>query len=190
MSKDIIILGIQWCGKWTQSKLLIDKLPNHLYFEMWQTLRALTSNDNLIWNYIADIIDHGNMVDVSVVYYLTDLAFRIANLESKFIIIDWFPRELVQAEFINSVMQNQWRDFVVVNMQLSKEKSMERMLLRAKEQWRKDDDPDVMQHRINLFYKNTIPVLEYFKNKWKLIEIDADDSIKNVHDNLIEKLGL
>ena len=87
-------------------------------------------------------------------------------------------------------MELSYRDYVVVNFKLSREKAFERMVKRAEIEARKDDTPDVMNRRIDLFEQNTIPVLEFFEQQGKLITVNADDTIENVFNDLKSKLGL
>lgn len=190
MNKDVVLLGIQWCGKWTQADLLIKQLPKHKYFEMWEILRSFHTNSNFIWNHLKDVMNHGDMIEHFITYDLIDIAIRISEQEKEFLLIDWFPRALEQAEFFVKKMELSYRDYVVVNFKLSRDKAFERMVKRAEIEARKDDTPDVMNRRIDLFEQNTIPVLEFFEQQGKLITVNADDTIENVFNDLKSKLGL
>ncbi len=190
MNKDIILLGIQWCGKWTQADLLIKSLPNHRYFEMWEILRSFHSNSNFIWNHLKETMNHGDMIEHFITYDLIDIAIRIAEQQKTFLLIDWFPRAIEQAEFFVKKMELSFRDFIVINYKLSKEKSLARMVKRAQIESRPDDTLEVMKRRIELFEQNTIPVLDYFEKQGRLITINADDSVENVWKETNLKLWL
>ncbi len=189
-NKDICLLGIQWCGKGTQADLLLKKLTNHNYYEMWETLRAFHSNDNLIWNYIKGVMNSGGMIDNFITHCLIDAALGIVKQINKNILIDGFPRLEEQAEFFKNKMGQLNRDYIVIHYVLSKEKALERMLNRAKKEDRKDDTPEAMNERISIFQNETIPVLDNFKELWKLIEINADDTIENIFKETCEKLWI
>jgi adenylate kinase family enzyme len=47
-----------------------------------------------------------------------------------------------------------------------------------------------MNERISIFQNETIPVLDNFKELWKLIEINADDTIENIFKETCEKLWI
>jgi adenylate kinase len=87
-------------------------------------------------------------------------------------------------------MELSYRDYVVINLKLSREKSFERMVRRAQIEARKDDTPEVMNRRIDLFEKNTIPVLDFFEQQGKLITVNADDTAENVLKEIKSKLEL
>jgi len=189
-NKDIFLLGIQWCGKWTQAELLLKKLTNHKYYEMWETLRAFHSNDNLIGNYIKDRMNRGIMIDDFITFCLIDAALGIVEVNKQNILVDGFPRLKDQADYIMDKMNKMNRNYVVIHFVLSKEKALERMVSRAQKEARKDDNPEAMKTRIEVFQKETLPILENFKKLWKLIEINADDTIENIFQETLNKLQI
>ena len=132
MDKDLVFLGIQGCGKGTQSDLLLKNLPNHMYFEMGETLRGIMSNSNLIGNYIRNLVDNGFMVDNFITHDLIDTSLQICVNNKKNILIDGFPRLAEQAEFFMQKMESLGRDYIVVHFELSQKKAIERMMGRAK----------------------------------------------------------
>jgi adenylate kinase family enzyme len=75
-----------------------------------------------------------------------------------------------------------------VHFYLSKEKATERLLKRAKEQWRKDDTKKSITKRLNTFEKETLPVIEYFEKIDKLITIDADQDVNLIYKDLLKQL--
>lgn len=190
MNKDIVFLGIQWCGKWTQAKRLLKDLNKHRYFEMGETLRALMSSNNMIGNYIRDRVNNGKMIDNFITHDLIHTALKIADNNWKHFIVDGFPRLTKQAEYFSKKMTEMKRDFVVIHLQLSKEIALERMMKRAEIEWRKDDTPEIMQQRIDIFTHETLKVIAYFEKLGKVITIDANWSIEEIEVKLRNALWL
>ena len=190
MDKDLVFLGIQWCGKGTQGKLLFKEFPNTVYMEMGQLCRALMSNDNGIGNYIKNIVNNGLMIDNFITHDLLHSTIQIAQKEGKWIMMDWFPRMMEQAEFMIKKMGEYKRDYVIVHFELSKEKALERMRKRAAIESRTDDSPEVMENRISIFMNETLPVIKHFESLGKVITVNADASIEEVQAELRNKLGL
>jgi adenylate kinase len=174
MIKDIFFLGIQGCGKGTQAKLLLKDLPNHRYFEMGQTLRSIMSGNNMIGNYIRDIVNSGKMIDNFITHDLIHTGLKIAEKNKKYIVIDGFPRLFEQAEYFSKKMDQMERDFVVIHLELPKEVALQRMVKRAEIEGRKDDTPEAMQQRIDIFTKETTKVIKHFDELSKVITIDAN----------------
>jgi len=188
--KDIVFLGIQWCGKGTQAKLLLQDLPDHRYFEMGQTLRALMSSDNMIGNYIRDIVNWGEMIDNFITHDLIHTWLKIAEKNKKHFIVDWFPRLPEQAEYFSKRMEDMKREFVIIHLALSKEQALDRMIKRATIEWRKDDSPEAMEQRIDIFIHQTLRVIKHFEKLWKVITIDANGSIESIQEQLKYQLWL
>jgi len=53
---------------------------------------------------------------------------------------------------------------------------------------RDDDKPKAIKKRLEIFRKNTIPVIKFYKKKYGVIEISGEQSIKKVHSDIIKKL--
>lgn len=190
MNKDLVFLGIQWCGKWTQAKLLLKDLPGHQYFEMWQTLRSLLSSDNMIGNYIRELVNSGKMIDNFITHDLIHTGLKISQNNNKHLIIDGFPRMIEQAEYLSKRMQQMKRDFIVIHLELPKDIALERMMKRAGIEWRIDDTPEVMQQRIDIFLHETLNVIKHFEELGKVITINANASIDEIQIELKQKLWL
>ncbi len=188
--KDLIFLGIQCSGKWTQSKLLLKDNDNYEYLEMGQLFRAIMSNDNIIGNFVKDIVNNGKLVDPFVSRDRFYTALEIANKKWNHLLIDWFPRSMSQAEFVVPSIEKYQRDYIVIHLLLSKEKAIERMLKRVEIEGRKDDTIETMNTRITTFMAETLPVIEYFTSLGKVITINGDGTIEEVQAELRNKLGL
>lgn len=51
---------------------------------------------------------------------------------------------------------------------------------------RSDDSPDVASHRINLYLERTIPVVEFYRKKGMLIEINGDQKVYDVTKDILK----
>lgn len=189
--KDIFFLWIQWCGKGTQAKLFLKNFGDkYEYLEMGQLFRANMSNDNIVWNYCKDIVNAWELVPHFVSHGWFHIALQIAQEKWKNLLVDWFPRSMTQAKFAED-MQNQLnRDFVIVHFELSKEKAIERIMDRAKKEGRADDNEESIKTRLGAFEQETLPAIKYFAEKWQVVSINADQTIDEIFEELIQKLGL
>ncbi len=55
---------------------------------------------------------------------------------------------------------------------------------------RKDDNLKAIKNRMNYFDKEVMPVIRYFKNKKKLIEVDGVGSVNEVFGRIVQKLKI
>ena len=189
--KDIFFLWIQWCGKWTQAKMFLQNFGDkYEYLEMWQLFRANMSNDNIVWNYCKDIVNSGKLVPHFVSHGWFNIALQIAEEKWKNLLIDGFPRSLVQSKFAEDKMEEYGRDFVVVHFELSKEKAIERIMGRAKKEWRADDNEASIRTRLEAFENETLPAIRDLEWKWKVITINADQTVDEIFNEIVQKLEL
>ncbi len=189
MQRDILFFWVQWCGKWTQANIFLQNNPNYKYFEAWNIFRALSSNKNIFSNYVSSRIQAWLLVEDKLVFWLFDCGTKLLN-EWEYMLLDGFPRNLDQKNYFVKQRTDKWRDYICINFDLSREKAIERIQKRAIEQWRTDDaKEEVINKRLETFYSETLPVIQSFETEWKVITINADQSIEKIYNELISKLN-
>ena len=190
MQKDILFFWVQWCGKWTQANIFLQNNQNYKYFEAWNIFRALSSNKNIFSDYVSSRIQAGLLVEDKLVCWLFDWGTNLWN-EWEYMLLDGFPRNLDQKNYFTQQRAKIWRDYICINFDLSREKAIERIKKRAIEQWRMDDaNEETINKRLETFYSETLPVIQAFESEWKVITINADQSIEEIYDGLNLKLNL
>ena len=96
-------------------------------------------------------------------------------------ILDGFPRTLKQAhEFSNNVDK-------VIYLKIPDKEALWRLMNRHQE--RADETLPALKKRIELFHKFTEPVIEYYEQQGKLIELDGTKAINHVNKEILENLG-
>jgi len=200
----LVFTWIQWCGKWTQARLLVDNYGFKL-LEMGQELRNIIASENELWMKLKWIIEAWNLVNPEIVWeVMTEI---LENQTSENIIFDWFIRNQWNKKTFESIIP----EYKVVFFELSKEKAIERLLWRMfnqttgetfpswtttdPETWdelikRKDDNEAAILKRIDEYMNSTLPTAMKQKEEWKVITVNADQSIENVASEMVEKLRL
>lgn len=190
MCLDIVFFGIQWSGKWTQAVKLINDYPIFKYLEPGNVFRAITSNDNIISKHIKDRMIQWKMLDDSLTLDLFNMYGHLLTSDDV-MLLDGFPRTISQMYYFLSREYQYKRDFVAVHFYITREEAIKRIVDRAREQNRLDDlDMDVVNHRLDLFEKETLPVIQHFEAIGKLITIDANNSIESIYKEVLEKLEI
>ena len=187
MKKDIILFGIQWSGKGTQADFLMKSLKNYQYFEPGNILRALKSNDNVLGEHIKTSMDQGKMVDDAIVFGLFDIYQHLLE-PGQHMLIDWFIRTLPQMHYFLYQEYFHKRGLVGIHFKLSREKAIERILARSAKEWRVDDTKKAIETRLSIYEKETQPVIDYLDSLWKIIHIDANQSIEKIFEDTIAAL--
>jgi adenylate kinase len=107
-------------------------------------------------------------------------------------VLDGFPRTMPQAEALGQLLRELGRDIdVVFDFQVpDREVLMQRMLRRAAEQKRPDDTPEVMRHRLELYDRETAPLVEYYRShQANVVGVHADRTVDEVFREIDDALG-
>ena len=183
--KDIILFGIQWSGKWTQSQLLQDQFGDELsYFSSGDIFRALKSSPNAIGDYLGDRLELWQLISDEVTISLFHFYFSTILNDGKAMLLDGYPRSLSQLVDLVQCSLTHKRQVVGIYFELSRQEAKERMLWR----WRPDDTLAVVDKRLDLFFEKTLPNIELFSKFFTLIRIDASPSKEQVHQKVKEYL--
>lgn len=190
-----VFFGIVGSGKGTQVKLLEKYLrESNLTDDIVSTstgseYRAIIESGSYTGQLVKDIIERGelqpNFLTISL---FTNILISSLSEGSSFI-ADGFPRTIEQSKAFDNAMKFYNRDEVhIFNIELSKEKATERMKLRG----RSDDTDAGIAKRFEVYEKDVIPSMNYFKDKegYVLHTIDGDKSVTEVFADIIKSLNL
>lgn len=206
---DIVLLGIQGSGKGTQSKFLVERYGLE-YFETGSILRKMAQDPSELGQKVKSIIEAGHLVSTEIVMEIIG-DFMKKLPAGKNVLFDGIPRKPDQEEAFNAVMEKSNRAFRCVYIALSKEEAMSRLVSRricepckavypasyqtltcekcgGKLITRSDDNPQAIENRLNAFFNETTPVINDYRAKNLLIEIDGTSSIEHVTQALFAKL--
>lgn len=175
----LILIGIQGAGKSTQGNLLSKKLKVP-YLSTGHIFRTLSQEKTTLGRYLKEIMAAGYLIpDKKTLKIVSDYLSRPEY--EKGYVMDGFPRTLVQAKaFKNGI------DYVIY-LKVSDREALWRLSYRNDD--REDETLAALRKRIELFHKLTEPVLRFYREKGKLIEIDGEKSIKEITKEILEKLA-
>jgi adenylate kinase len=185
----IFFIGPQGSGKGTQAKLLAKKL-NFFYWEMGGILREVSKQPDELGIAVKNLIDNGVLLeDEMLLKVVKNRLDQIAPTQG--VIFDGIPRRIGQAEFLLNFLKTQGRkNFTTIFINIPKEESINRLLLRAEKESRKDDTKEAIELRLKQYYEATVPVLNFLKTQSNFIEIDGTPSIEIVTENINKNLNI
>ena len=215
---NIIIMGPQGSGKGTQARMLAKEFDLQI-FETGSVLRKIAAEDTEIGRKINEIMHvKGDIVPWDLMKEKI-LGQKLDELDvDKGVIFDGTPRIAEEAKFWHKKLKEVDRKIdYIFYINLSKEESVKRLSIRKlckenshplivgtdlKEEdtkcpicgsdvyRRKDDTPEKILKRLEWSKKLIAPVVEYYKNKNMLIEINGDNTVELVYQEILEKMKL
>ncbi len=205
----LIIFGAPGVGKGTLSDMLAHKyrIPHISTGDIFRA-EIKSGNSELI-----QYVDKGLLVPDMVVNKVIEKALKNEAYKNGFI-LDGYPRTIEQAEFLeNALWKLNKKIDLVLNLAASEEEIVKRLTARRncgkcgavfnlitmkpKKKdvcgkcgsalvQRKDDEPDTVRKRIQVYNEETSPLIDYYKKKKLLVDIDASPKPRQVFSSVVE----
>ncbi|MCZ2222621.1 MAG: adenylate kinase [Chitinophagales bacterium] len=210
----IILFGSPGVGKGTQAKI-ISKNFNIPHISTGDILRKAVKEQTELGKKAGEIMSRGELVPDDLMIALIKEVLTSAECVNGFI-LDGFPRTTVQAIALDKLFsQIEISDAVLIYITADENEIIKRLNNRrackqcgsiyvlkdienlntcpncgAKNSFylRNDDKEDVIKNRLEVFKSTTMPVLDYYKSKGRVIEVNGLDTIENVNKKIIESL--
>lgn len=161
----VIIMGGPGSGKSTYSEYIIRHFGiKHIY--PGGLLRKEIDKGGPEGQKIKNLLDQGKFAPNEMVLKLVKKALQEKDA-SKGYVLDGYPRYMQQ---VRDMEQNGIAYDVVVFLDVSNEEVIRRLTKRG----RKDDKPDIINDRIQLYKKETGPAIEHFRKKPGFISVKAE----------------
>tara|TARA_Y100000996_G_scaffold46753_1_gene32212 strand:- start:633 stop:1220 length:588 start_codon:yes stop_codon:yes gene_type:complete len=159
----IVMLGGPGSGKSTYTEYLIKHFNiTHIY--PGGMLRKEVEKGSEIGQQVKSIIDRGEFVPNQIVL---DLITKKVEQSPQGYVLDGWPRYMQQVEDMEKAEIGY--DYAVF-LDVSREEVMRRLLARG----RADDTEEIIGNRIELYKKETGPVIEYMRKRPGFLEIKAE----------------
>lgn len=211
----IVLLGAPGSGKGTQAKKLMadENIPQVSTGDM---LREAVANGTRFGLKAKTLMDAGNLVPDDVVLGIISERLIQPDAQEGFI-LDGFPRTTQQALDLEELLDELGTpldtavlmdvDFDILmkrltgrrtcsltgkllNVYFSSQEEMDECTNAGGELvHREDDNEDTIGNRLNVYRDNTEPLIDFYRDREKLITIDAEGAIDEVYDRLTAALS-
>ena len=182
----IIFFGPPGSGKGTQAKLIAREL-NILHLSTGDILRDKLSDGDTLAIKLKEIMSSGNLVSDEILNQI--IASKLIGEEcSNGYILDGYPRTISQSEFLLSFFKknNLEIDFVF-DFKIDFKLVQERIINRAKQEQRSDDNLEVIKIRLDKYTNETFPVSQFFSENFckNYYDIDASQEVSKIQKELM-----
>ena len=180
----MILLAPPGAGKGTLAPFL-SQLTGATHVSAGDLIRDEVSRGTDVGKELTAYVDRGDLVPDDVVFRIVVPVVQEAARQSGGYLLDGFPRTLAQAHRAAELGRElELVADAVVHLTAPEPVLVERLRQRATVQGRADDNEDVVRHRLKVFVKDTLPLVEYYQSRGILHEIDADRSVDEIQDDL------
>lgn len=181
---NIIICGAPGCGKGTQSDLIVEKYTlKHL--STGDLLREEIAKKSKLGIEAESFISKGNLVPDKMIFDILSKAIEEQTKNSKGIILDGFPRNVAQAEALETLMTKLNKEItLLIDLKVDNEELINRLLIRGETSGRCDDNLETIQKRLEVYENKTAPVSDFYKNKNKYAAINGMGTIDEIFERI------
>ena len=205
----IILLGMPGAGKGTQAQIIEEELAI-ANVSTGAILREVSKSESDLGQKVQSYLNSGQLVPDEIIIEM--LVERISKDDcNNGFILDGFPRNIEQAKSLDQAGVN---IDLVIYLKILEEQIIERMSGRrihlasgrsyhttfnppkvdGKDDLtgedlvqRSDDKPDVIKKRLEVYFNETEPMLDFYKNKdIQFCEIDASEPVKAVTEKILK----
>lgn len=187
---NIIFYGPEGSGKTTQGKMLAEKLgvPHLVSGDLVR--RAAEKDQGMIGDICRDALATGHYVADSEMFVMWKARLKDEDTQGGWV-IDGFPRNMSQAEFLADKLDkyNQVVDKVFY-LKVSEEESIKRLSKRGRRSpdGSLHDSPELIRERLKRYKEQEADVLSYYNNLGILVEIDGERSIEEIHEDILKRM--
>ena len=204
---NVILLGAPGAGKGTQASMLADKY-NLLHVSTGDIFRANIKGGTEIGKLAKSYIDKGQLVPDEVTCEIVKDRLIQQDAKSGYM-LDGFPRNVFQAKELDKFAKIDYCLNIDVPIELLMDRICGRRVCVCGESYhvtklngattcakcgkklyrRADDNPETVEARLQTYHKQTAPLIDYYKKQNKLINVEGDNSPKEVFAKICEQIN-
>jgi adenylate kinase len=151
-------------------------------------LREAMASESELGRRVRPIYDRGDLVPDDLMIELIRERLQEPDAEAGFI-LDGFPRTMPQADALDEMLAEIDRPLTVVfELQVPDEVAIERLERRAADEGRVDDTPEAIARRIDLYHRETKPLVSHYRLAGNLVGIHGDRTENEVFAEIQQAL--
>jgi adenylate kinase len=151
-------------------------------------LREAMASGSELGRRVKPIYDRGDLVPDDLMIELIRERLQAPDARNGFI-LDGFPRTMPQADALDTMLNDIERPLsVVFELQVPDEVAIDRLKRRAEDENRVDDTPEAIGRRIDLYHRETEPLVSHYRLAGNLVGIHGDRTENEVFSEIQQAL--
>jgi adenylate kinase len=183
----LLIMGPPGAGKGTQAH----RIAEHYEIPPVSTgdiFRAMKTADTPLARQLRTIMDTGGYVSDEITNAIVAERLNQSDCDGGFI-LDGYPRTLQQVETLDDILAGSGKKLdAVISLIADVDEVVDRLLRRAQIEGRSDDTADTIRRRQAIYAQETEPLLEVYRARGLLVEVDGLGAIDEVSARLLAAL--
>jgi len=185
---NLLLFGAPGAGKGTMAKLIAKEL-NMEHLSTGDIIRAEIQNKTETGLLAEKMMAGGNLAsDELVIRMVKETIIRSTNTNG--FIFDGFPRTVPQAKALDAFLFKRKNPIkYLFNLEVTDQLVINRMIDRGPRAGESADNVIGEAHnRLNIYKTETYPILDYFKSRSKVVNIDGSQEIQKEFEEILEYL--
>jgi adenylate kinase len=184
----LVFVGPPGSGKGTQARLLRER-RGYTVIGTGDILRDAVKRRTPLGQKVEACLASGRLVSDELVNELVADVFSRDDHPVRFV-LDGYPRTVGQAEALDDFLHHAGQDLQhVFQFVLPDEELIRRLAGRRTQEQRSDDGAETVRKRITVYHDSADAVVEYYRRKGLLREIDAEQDVEKVYKQIETNLG-
>lgn len=180
----MLIIGPPGSGKGTQAERISERL-GVVAISTGDIFRANVKGGTPLGIEAKKYMDAGDFVPDSVTNEMVRSRLSEDDVENGFL-LDGYPRTTSQVDYLDEILATGEQELdVVLQLTADDDELVHRLLGRAKETGRSDDNEAVIRHRLDLYHEQTEAVVAKYAERGILRKVDGHGGIEDVTDKLM-----
>ena len=180
----LLLIGAPGSGKGTQAERLAQRY-GITHISSGDLLRQHVQEQTALGRQIQSYVDQGDLVPTGIV---VDMLRKpvVAAVEAGGYVLDGFPRTVEQAQAAFPTAHALGAEVqAAVHLDVPRAELVRRLLARGRGS---DDTQDVIEHRLQVYLDETVPLLEYYANREWMFAVDGAQPPDAVHQEIVARL--
>lgn len=180
----LLLIGAPGSGKGTQAERLAQRY-GITHISSGDLLRQHVQEQTALGRQIQSYVDRGDLVPTGIV---VDMLRKpvVAAVEAGGYVLDGFPRTVEQAQAAFPTAHALGAEVqAAVHLDVPRAELVRRLLARGRGS---DDTQEVIEHRLQVYLDETVPLLEYYANREWMFAVDGAQPPDAVHQEIVARL--